>query len=60
MIVGSKVMTYRLNITDKTTDSGKLKTLSHNFWSNRQFLVYAISNRKYRRDSRFDKLLAEN
>ena len=39
--------------------SVKLKTMSHNFWSDRQFLVYNISNRKYRRDGRFDVLSAE-
>ena len=40
--------------------SGKLKSMCHNFRSGRQFLVYNISNRKYRRDGRFDILSAEN
>ena len=40
--VGSKVMTYRLNITDKTIDSGKLKTLSHGFGSGRQFYAHTL------------------
>ena len=38
---------------------GKLKTMSHNFWSDRQFSVYKIWNRRYRRNSRFDILSAE-
>ena len=52
-------MIHRLNFTDKTFDSGKRKTMSHNFWFDRQFLVYNISNRTYQRDGRFDLLLAK-
>ena len=40
--------------------SSKPKSISHNFRSDCQFLVYNISNRKYQRDGRFDILSAKN
>ena len=39
---------------------GKLKSMSHNFRFDRQFVVYNTSNQKYRQGGRFDILSAEN
>ena len=40
--------------------SAKVKSMSHNFRSDRLFLNYNISNPKCRRNGRFDILSAEN